>query len=370
MAMQKLRDKCLIVLFCGFIFIMGILLAVLPKAKNSVYEKRTLATMPKFTISSVLNGKYETKFEDYINDHFPARNSFTAINSYYMLFSGRNGTNGIYKGKDGYLINTPIENDEENYIENSNTIIDFARNNGIESTMMIVPSSGYIMSDKLPKNHMEYKDGEMISNIRKIVEDYVRWVDVTAQFEADKDSGQIYYRTDHHYTTYGAYCAYRAFCGEHGFEPKTDYIREKYDGFFGTTYSKSALWNENGESLEVWRYPNNVSVDIDGEVYSSMWFDEHLEELDKYPVFLNGNQPFERITNPDSDGGKLLLIKDSFAHAMVPFLINHYSCIDMVDLRYYTTPVSQLLAENQYDEALFIYGVDTYCTGKDIAILQ
>ena len=368
--MRKIHDKCLIVLFCGFIFIMGILLAFLPKAKTSVYEKRALASFPKFSVNSVLNGKYETKLEDYINDHFPMRNGFTAVNSYYMLFSGRNGVSGIYKGKDGYLINTPIEDDRDNYTINSNVIADFAKNTGLPSTIMIIPSTGFIMEDKLPKNHEEYKDGEMIDDIRSILESDIRWVDVKAQFQADKSSGQLYYKTDHHYTTYGAFCAYRAFCGEHGFEPKTDYNVESYDGFYGTAYSKSALWYESGETLEVWRYPNNISVEIDDKVYPSMWFDEHLSELDKYPVFLNGNQPFERIVNPDSDGGRLLLVKDSFAHAMVPFLINHYSCIDMVDLRYYTNPVSDLVKENTYDESLFIYGADTFCTGRDIAILQ
>ncbi|MDD6484139.1 MAG: DHHW family protein [Clostridiales bacterium] len=368
--MNKLYDKLLTILFCGFIFIMGILLWALPKQETSVYEKRTLAKMPKLTVSSVLNGKYEGKFEDYINDHFPMRNSFTALDSYYMLYTGRNGMGGIYKGRDGYLINTPIEDREEIYTENTRAILDFVRSTGLPSTMMIIPSTGYIMEDKLPKNHRVYHDGEMLDKIKGAVCDEIRWVEVSGYFKELKDSIQLYYKTDHHYTTAGAFEAYRAFCVERGFLPLEEYEAENYEGFFGTTYSKSALWNEKGDTLEVWRYPSNATVEIDGQLYGSMWFDEHLEELDKYPVFLNGNQPFERIENPDSDGGSLLLVKDSFAHAMVPFLIQHYSRIDMVDLRYYFEPVSRLNEENGYDEVLFVYGTDSICAGNDISILQ
>ena len=101
-----------------------------------------------------------------------------------------------------------------------------------------------------------------------------------------------------------------------------------------------------------------------------MFFTEHLDEPDKYPVYLDGNHAFERITNHDSDGGKLLVLKDSYAHCLVPFLAKHYSCIDMVDLRYYLDSVSKLTEENEYDEVLMIYGISSLCESRDISILE
>lgn len=367
---MKIIDRVLIVVFCVFIFAFGIAFIVMPRESFSVNEKRSLAEMPEFSVDSVFNGNFETGFETYLSDHFPFREKFVAADAYYALYTGRNGSKGIYKGKDGYLFAEPVGHDDTVISENIEALRSFAQNTKIMSTMIIMPTSGYIMSDKLPENHLEYRDGEIIDRIHSDIASDIRWVDISSKFMNARESGQIYYKTDHHYTTYGAYLAYEAFCEEHGLEPFRDYTIESYDGFYGTAYSQSALWNEPGECLEVWRYPSNATVEINGQVYDSLWFDEHLSELDKYPVFLNGNQPFERIINPDVEGGKILILKDSYAHTMVPFLAQHYHQIDMVDLRYYFEPVSTLVNENQYGEIFMIYGLSSLCDDTDISILE
>lgn len=367
---MKIIDRVLIAVFCVFIFGFGIAFIAMPKSTFSVNEKRSLAEIPELTADSVFNGRFESGFETYISDHFPFRETFAAADAYYALYTGRNGSNGIYKGKDGYLFSEPPGHDKNIIAGNIEALRNFAESTKIMSTLMLIPSGGYIMSDKLPANHLEYRDGETLAEIRSEVESGIRWVDIETKFLNAKESGQIYYKTDHHYTTYGAYLAYEAFCEEHGLEPFKDYTIERYSGFYGTAYSSSALWNEPGEEFEVWRYPSNASVEIDGRVYDSLWFDEHLNEPDKYPVFLNGNQPFERIINPDAEGGKILILKDSYAHAMVPFLAQHYRQIDMVDLRYYFEPVSALVNENQYGEIFMIYGLSSLCDDTDISILE
>ena len=135
------------------------------------------------------------------------------------------------------------------------------------------------------------------------------------------------------------------------------------------------MWYEKSDSIETWEYPINVTVTInDGfedEVYDSMFFKEHLEEPDKYPVFLDGNHNFERIVNNDNtDGKKVLVIKDSYAHCFVPFMAENCSQIDMVDLRYYLNNVSALTEQNSYDEVLILYGISNMCEANDLAILQ
>ncbi len=365
---MKLQDKILNLVFCIFIFAFGILFTVIPKETFSENEKRELAKAPSFSAEAVLNGKFETAFESYLNDHFPFRRNFTALNSYYLLYTGRNGENGIYKGKDGYLFTKPSKAGNA-LQENITALKNFAADTKIMSTMILIPSSGFVMSDKLPTVHEEYNDDKILSSINKETESEIRWVDILSKYESSKDSGQIYFKTDHHYTAYGAFLAYEAFCEEHGLTPYKDYSIETYSGFYGTSYSKSALWSESGEDFEVWRYPSNTSVEIDGTTYNSLWFDEHLNKLDKYPVFLNGNQPFERITNPDAEGGNILILKDSYAHALVPFLAQHYKTIDMVDLRYYFNSVGDLVKENNYGEIFMIYGLSSLCDSNDISIL-
>ena len=371
--MTKLRDKILIVLFIAFIGAMLLCLFLLPKQTVSVNEKRTLATVPKFSLTRVLNGKFEQDTETYITDHFPWRDKFTGLNAYLSLISGRNGINGVYKGKDGYLLGTPVKADYEQLRENVQAMMDFTEMNSIPSTLMLIPSAGYVMPEKLPKNHKKYSDGELIEEAHKMSEAVIGYVDIPKKFNEIKKDCNIYYKTDHHWTSDGAYNAYTEYCREIGFEPLWDFSVSRHDGFFGTLYSKSALWLQSADTLEIWDYPYDVSVRIEEEEYESkqFFYRHHLNENDKYPVFLDGNHAIERIVNHNNpDGEKLLVLKDSFAHCFVPFAANHYSEVDMVDLRYYLEPVSELVREKNYDRILYLYGISSLTESNDISILQ
>ena len=371
--MTRKRDIIITILFCLFVGVMALGIVLLPKKEVSVNEKRKLAGFPSFSIEKVINGKWETDFERYISDHFPSRDAFAAADSYYMLYTGRNGSNGVYKGKEGYLINTPVKCDYSKLNDNIEAINSFAEMTGLKTTLMVVPSTGYIMSDKLPDIHQEYNDGYILNSVIKQLVN-VNFIDLTDEFNLHKDSVQLYYKTDHHWTSDGAYTAYNKWAEfeKLGVREKRDYKIEKTDGFFGTTYSKSALWNENPDSIETWEYPIDVTVTIDNtDKYDSMFFKEHLNEMDKYPVYLDGNHAFERIVNNDNPNAKkILVIKDSYAHSFVPFMIENCSQIDMVDLRYYLDSVSDLTKENEYDEALVLYGISNLCEASDLAILQ
>ena len=377
---MKRHNIIITVLFCGFIGIMAVLTLVLPKQDVSVNEKRVLAKPPQFSIDKVTSGKWEREFEGYISDHFPARDFFAGTDAYFMLSTGRNGSNDIYKGKNGYLFQTPVKRDIKRLDENINAINTFAKKTGIPTKLMVVPSAGYIMSDWLPQNHKEYNDAEiMYAEIGKNLLPYVEYADVLGEFlrarEAIYDYGvKLYYKTDHHWTSEGAYLAYQLWCRSEGIEPRSreDYTITPTDGFYGTSYSKSALWLTKPDTIETWEYPINVTVTIDDkDEYNSLFFKEHLTEPDKYPVYLDGNHSFERIVNHDNPTGKkILLIKDSYAHTFAPFMAENCSEIDMVDLRYYLDPVSNLTNETQYDEVLILYGISNLCETNDLSILE
>lgn len=371
--MSKFRDKVLLIIFIVFLFSAPAGLFLLPKAQISVNEKRTLAKAPELSVKNVLSGKFEKDTETYLTDHFPLRDELTAVNAYTALYTGRNGANGVYKGEDGYLISVPVKADYNKINANIAAMTEFTQNTGIPSTLMIAPSKGYIMSDKLPKNHMEYRDSEIIDYVHKESEAVIGYVDIEKAFLKDKDEVQLYYKTDHHWTENGAYNAYVEYCKEIGYEPLWEFDKTAYDGFYGTAYSKSALWRERADTIELWDYPYDVTMNIDGEenVSSRMFFMHHLSEPDKYPVYLDGNHAIEEIiNNGNPDGDKLLVIKDSFAQCFVPFLVNHYSEVDMVDLRYYHESVSELAKEKGYDRALFLYGISSIAESSDIATLE
>ena len=371
--MTRIRNLYLVIFFCLFIFSAAAGIILLPKSDVSLLEKRSLSTAPEFSIENILNGKFEKQTETYTSDHFPFRAIWVSLDSYTRLYTGRNGTDGIYKGSDGYLINAPVSADYDKLDKNLDAMISFSENSDIPSSMMIVPTAGYILDDKLPKNHLEYHDKELISYAYKKSEKFIGIIDLIEPFLNQKNDSQLYYKTDHHWTTAGAYAAYLEYCKNIGFdEPLWDFNILRYKDFFGTAYSKSALWLEQGDVLEVWEYPIDVNVNIEDETISdSLYFYEYLNKLDKYPIFLDGNHGIEKIVNNSNPNGeKLLVIKDSFAHCLVPFLINHYSEIDMVDTRYYLDPVSNLTQENSYDRILYVFGLSSLCESSDISILQ
>lgn len=379
MNLRNLKKYLPAVVFCAFIGVMCLLFLFSPDRAYSSNEKRYLTTFPKLTTDTFFSGQFGKEYETYISDQTAGRDFFVGLNAYYDLASGRNGSNGVYSGKDGYLINKPA--DRENYLEaNLKTFSKFVKETGIDTTLLIAPSTGYIMEDKLPSGSLPYLDDEYFELIEKNKGD-MDFVNIKGLFKEKAADKQLYYRTDHHWTTRGAYTAYQAFCAAKGLDAAQEnrFDVKSYPGFYGTTYSTSALWLTPPEEIELWHDKayegqDNIHVTIEEggkkKESSSFFFLSHLEEDDKYPVFLDGNHSLVRIENKAASGGKLLLLKDSFGHSIAPFLSENYSEIIMVDLRYYKLPVSELIEKEGISEMLVLYGLDNLCNDTDVAWLK
>lgn len=364
--------------FLAFLFGMAILFVVLPKKAYSSNEKRYLAETPQFSFEALINGKFTDGTESYITDHIPFRDFYVGANAYYDLACLRNGSNGVYQGKDNYLINDPVEK-ENNVERNIKIFADFVANNNINTTLMIVPSTGYIMSNKLPLLHNNYHDDELfeVINSNKGSMDFI---DLRESFKQSAvQNKQLYYKTDHHWTSEGAFLAYNEYCRHKGVQATSqgEYYIEIYDKFKGTTYSTSALWLNPSENIEVWESTRlgDVTVEItegfNTTTSNSLFFKNHLTEDDKYPVYLDGNHALTRIKNSNApQDKKLLVIKDSYSHCLVPFLADNYGEILMVDLRYYKDSVSDFIKNEDFNEALVIYGLDNLATDTDISFLK
>ena len=376
---EKMKRNILILIFCVFIGIMMLLFFLVPSKDYSSNEKRYLQQMPKFSWASLTDGTFGKDFEKYLSDQFAGRQFFVGLNSYFDLFSGRNGANGIYSGDDGYLMNLPTAIDQKNIQKNIEKFNNFQTIVNQKINFMVVPSTGYIMDDKLPKLHDVYHDGEILDWISRDLNQAFNFLDMTQDFKTEKENAQLYYKTDHHWTSKGAYLAYQKFCSSVGLNaiPESDYDKKIYPDFYGTTYSKSALWMKQPDNIEVWqsKRPQDITVEIadseqETKTGNSLFFPEHLSEDDKYPVYLDGNHSFVRITNKASDGGKLLVIKDSFGQCLAPFFADNYSEIVMVDLRYYKQPLSELVQQEGFDDIFVVYGLDTFVTDNNIVWLK
>ena len=370
--------KCLpAIIFVIFIMTMMVLFIVLPKKEYSSSEKRYLQQAPAFSFSRLASGDFGKDFEKFLSDQTAGRNFWVGLSSYYNYAIGNNGSTGIYLCRDGYLVNDP--EDLLGLDRNIGFIEEFAEKCPVKTTVLIAPSTGYVCADILPSVHREYRDDVAFENIKAALPS-ADFVDIRTLFKDEYAAGhQLYYKTDHHWTTYGAYTAYRALAGQLGYTPQEQsaYHITAYPGFYGTTYSSSGFWMTKPDSVEVWDNQSNDSAVVttitDGEVtqQQDMFYLKHLEEDDKYPIFLDGNHPYTVIKNTAaSSDEKLLVIKDSFAHSLVPFLADHFSEIVMVDLRYYTAPVSELVKNEGIDRVLAVYSIDNLATDTNLGWLQ
>lgn len=380
---KKLLHFIPAIVFLAFIYVMCLMFIFLPKEDYSSSEKRYLADFPDASLENIFFGDFDSEFESYMADHVAGRSFYVGLNAYYELCSGRNGSSGVYACDDNYLINDPV--DRNNNLESNLGIFSqFTEDNNLNTNIMIIPSTGYIMSDKLPANHKDYLDGEYFDYIEKNCGS-MNFINVEDAFKTAAANGeQLYYRTDHHWTTPGAYLAYTEYCSALGLEaaPEESYDKTTVTGFYGTTYSTSGFWNTPPDNIEFWENRDNigaVNVKItegtESEDYDSFFFLSHLDEDDKYPTFLDGNHALVEITNENADGGSILVIKDSYAHAMMPFLSENYSKIVMVDLRYYKAPISALLdtdgdGENDITDCLVLYSMENFATDTDVPFLS
>ncbi len=382
--MKKFLKNLPTVFFVAFIFIMTILFFALPKKEYSSAEKRYLSDFPKLSVDTFFSGDFGEDFETYLSDHTAFRQFWVGLNSYYNLSLGNPLSNGIYHCKDGYLVNDPPVTDR--FDTNIDIIAEFASKTDLPSTMVLAPSTGYVANDVLPNNHIVYHDDELVESAKETLkENGVSFVDLRSEFkEAYRNDAQLYYKTDHHWTTSGAHLAYCNLSDKMGFKAnnKDNFEITSYDDFYGTTYSSSGYWLTKPDVIEVWESKSlkdsELSISIaDGKnsvESTSMFFLDNLKDDDKYPVFLDGNHPYTLIENntlkESGNNKKLLIIKDSFAHSLTPFLADHYSEIVMIDMRYYKEKVSQLIENEKFTEILFVYSIDNLGSDTDIAWLE
>ena len=331
-------------------------------------ENRYLQTFPAFSLAELKEGKYTEKLQNYVTDHFPLRDCLMELKAETEIAFGKRKMNGVYICRDDYLI------EEYEIPENTEKIIgQFAKfSESVEYadvSLMLVPTAVTVYEDKLPaltptkRSQMEVRR-EILDRLStsKILE-----IDCYDALMEVKEDFELYYRTDHHWTSYGAYAAYTAYCEAKGLTPVPldgFKITEITSDFRGTVYSKLNDGQMKSDTITVFENPDSkltVLYQDTGETSDSLYNFEYLEKKDKYSLFLNNIHPFIEITNEAASSvDELALIKDSYANCMVPFLTNHYRKIYVFDTRYYKGGPSAFINENrQITDVLLLYNMNT-----------
>lgn len=365
--MKARKDEWLLcALFCGFLALMCLLLFLLPKSDFSETEKRYLADSPKLTADSLSSGDFGNDVESWMADHIPGRDFFVGLNSYYERLTLRQVTKDIYLAEGDRLVEKPVTFDEERVSKNVAAMLSFAKNCEVPVDVMLVPSGGWAVRDSVMGISDPYKDEQIISEVYSCL-DGVNTFDALSVIGGHQDPAALYYRTDHHWTSLGAYLTYSAYMESKGREypVREDFEVTLAEDFKGTTHSRAAMWLIPGEPIEMWHGPSDLTV-TNAETntpHAGVFYEERLQELDKYTVFLDGNHSLVRIENPEKDG-TLLVFRDSYSNCLGGFLAESYGTVILVDLRYYNGDVLELCRSENADEVLICYSLSNFMTDQ------
>lgn len=367
---------------CIFVIVMVLILAgtgieifATKDRSFSENENRYLEERPQISLSNIENTDFQKSLENFISDQIPEREKLITLRSVAKELTGIKDIEGAYIGKDGYYLEKITNEDvSEEQLKNNIRYINtfFNKNKELKSYVMLIPGSGNILTDKLPK----YADVYDYNYYEKIAEkEFTNNADNNTQIVNTYDAlkklskNYIYYKTDHHWTTKGAFIAYNEFCKAAGIEgePYENLgIKNVTDKFYGTLYSKVLDKKKKGDSIEIAENIPQCNVIINGKK-SEIYHIDKLKEKDKYQVFFGGNYGVVSIENNEANNDKnLLIIKDSYANSFTPFLLKDYKTITIVDYRYFSGNLQSIVQSNNITDVLVLYEMSNFMKDKNL----
>ena len=354
-----MRNKIITSFFCLLLAVSALAGLMMPDRYYSEREKRTLTQKPQFTIADFISGKLGDNLESYLTDQVPLRDGWVTMKTYMELAVGKRESGGVYICKDQYLMDKFTSYSKKQLAANAAALADLQEMlaaEGISMNTILVPMAAQVLTDKLPA----YAPVADYAAILQVLTD--AGVDTTDVLtDLSTHSGEnIYYRTDHHWTSLGAYYAY---CVWRGVAPNADdwTLEVLCTNFRGTTWNKVPLPTVPAEEIAAWYKHKNRSVSYNSGEYEtdSIYERKYLDGSDQYAVFLNSNQA-QTVIEGSGKSGKLLLIKDSYGNTFSQFPVEDYAEVHVIDLRFFKGDVTEYAKENGITDALVLYGVQNF----------
>ena len=370
---KKIKKYPFTFLFVAIIIVFTILDIFNKDIEFSDYENRSLAQKPKFYYSSFIEGRFFNNYDRYVNDQFVFRDKWINIKSFTENILGKNENNNIIYGKEDFLFDKFQDIDEDNLNKNINTIKDFVSKYNNSFNLMIIPESFSIYEELLPYGVNLVDEKAYISSIYDEFKDNenVQSIDIINSLNENKDS-YIYYKTDHHWTSYGAYLAYIEYCNLNNLSSISidDLNESSVHNFYGTYFSKSKKFDAMADTINYYNIENIITY-IDGKEVENINDDSKWESSDKYSAFLRGNNALTLIKNNKVENdSKVLIIKDSYANSFAQFIINNYNETYIVDLRSFPTNFNEFFESRKFDNVLIMYSLKNLSEDLNISKLK
>ncbi|MCI9078628.1 MAG: hypothetical protein HFH68_06845 [Lachnospiraceae bacterium] len=365
------------IIYSALVFIMlavpGLLVIVLPQRDYSVNENRYLDKLPAINASEIISGGFQEKASDAFNDQFFIRDFMAGLSTSLKKSLGFKDIGGVYLAKDNYYIEKITDNDisKEQLVQNLMYLSYFTEKQQADVYTMLVPSPGTMLGNKLPAFAPFYNDNTIYNTANTIL-GAQKILDLRKVLAAGSNGNvDFYFKTDHHWTLPGAYAAYKEYCTIAGLaaQPYNSFNPEKAsNSFYGTLYSKAPGFTAEPDNIYAIQtsLTDNAEVTCDGKKQTGIYNKEYLDKKDKYAYFFGGNYGRVDIKTGSNTNRKLLVLKDSFANSFIPFLLNDYSYITMIDARYYNDMLLDIASSENYNHILILYEASNFANDKNL----
>lgn len=354
--MDEKRNAFLTIgIICAIILVFAVADVCREDRLFSETENRILASRPEFSAESVKSGEYSKAYEEYVTDQFVARDKWIAMKTQTEILLQKKDINGVYLGEDGYLIEKHLPEDYLLSQEIKKTALLSKLVEDWNAKVMLVPTADNVLTDKLPPDAVYYDQTALLKRVQKEIGR--NYIDVYSALRAHADE-EIYYRTDHHWTSRGAYYGYLAWAEATHRKPQVyslQRMRTASEDFLGTLHSRLNI-SMPGDKLtyfaETVKRPVTVTYDF-GKTAESFYEEKYLKTKNKYGFFMDDNHAFIEIdTGYRKFGRTLFVIKDSYANSMIPLLAPHYEKIYVADLRYVNGSLYDLMELYEPDKGM------------------
>ena len=371
---QKIVKWITPVVFLVLIFGMAVANLLSPTRAVSESENRHLKMMPKFSWKALVDGTFTAEFEEFLTDQFIGRDGFIGVKTESEYLLGKRDTNSVYFGKKGYLLEKKTSHDLDEQLEkNLGYLEEFTERAAAELgaghvRVLMAPTASLLEADKLPAYAPIYDQQAVLDELESRLPEGV-YVDAAGVLQAHAGE-ELYYRTDHHWTTLGAFYAYQAWAKSLGLAPLSDpSLRVVSEDFLGTTWSKLHALGQ-ADTISVYDSEKKVALTHNRQTQSEGFYDwAALEKRDQYAVFLGGNDGLLEIRPTEEGGGEkrvLLVVKDSFANCFLPYAAEHFDTILVVDLRYLNMSLKALASQYEVTDLLVLYNVQAFATDATV----
>ncbi len=353
---KKITEYPMILIFAAVCVCMLAGYIVLPQNDFSDMENRFLQKRPAISVSSLADGSFMEAFETYTNEQIPLRNVFVKFKAVCVWLTGSSENDGIAKGDDGYLFDKTLATTDK-VGKNIAAIKNFAVSTDRDVYIAIAPTSVWVNADRLPKGMPVLDEVTCSNDLTSALKDTEN-AHITYLYDTlcDHDDEQMFYRTDHHWTTAGAGYAYKEIAKQMGFEARdiTQYPKHEVGGFYGTHYAKYKGILVEPDTLVYYDVPIK-GLELQDRLVDNLIDEEKLAGYDKYAAFMYGNDG-RYVVHANSDKGRdLVILKDSYANCLIPYLAMNFDDITVIDLRYFGGSVAEELAACPDADILLMY---------------